>query len=200
MKRQQINIIFLLSIILLFPFVFIYPQNKPKILPLSQSVEGLSSPVVLTVLKDSHGFMWFGTQSGLYRYDGYEFEHYQYDPGDTTTISNSTIWRILCEDKKGYLWIASFDQVLNRYDFHNNKFKRYNLKSMVANQKRWIDKAYPDTHGNIWFIPNDFGIIKYSSSTDEFSKSYPVPDDLENKSNIIKTSTKLLIYLTKKMT
>jgi len=162
-----------------------YPQNQPKTLPLSQAVEGLSSPVVLSVYKDSHGFMWFGTNSGLYRYDGYEFKLFQSDPGDTTTISNATIWRILCEDKNGYLWIASIDQVLNRYDFHTNKFKRYNLKSMVANQKRWIDKAYPDAQGNIWFIPNDFGIINYSSSTDNFSKSYPDPDEIKSKQNII---------------
>ena len=63
-----------------------YPQNQSKTLPISQPVEGLSTPVVLSVFKDSRGFMWFGTQSGLYRYDGYEFKHYQYVPGDTTSL------------------------------------------------------------------------------------------------------------------
>lgn len=56
---------------------------------------------------------------------------------------------------------------------------------MVENQKRWIDKAYPDAQGNIWFIPNDFGIINYSGSADNFSKSYPVPDEIQSNSNII---------------
>ena len=41
--------------------------------------DGLTSSQVNCILKDSRGFMWFGTPAGLYRYDGYTFRHFQCD-------------------------------------------------------------------------------------------------------------------------
>ena len=42
-------------------------------------------------MKDSKGFMWFGTESGLNKYDGYEFVIYKNNPFDSTSISNNQI-------------------------------------------------------------------------------------------------------------
>ena len=49
--------------------------------------QGLSQSIINTIIKDSKGFMWFGTQSGLNKYDGYEFVIYKNNPFDSTAIS-----------------------------------------------------------------------------------------------------------------
>ena len=42
---------------------------------------GLSHGHVNVILKDRHGFIWFGTDEGLNKYDGYRFTVYKQDPG-----------------------------------------------------------------------------------------------------------------------
>lgn len=44
---------------------------------------GLSHNQVNSILKDSKGFMWFGTLSGLNRYDGYKFKIFKHSSSDT---------------------------------------------------------------------------------------------------------------------
>jgi two-component system sensor histidine kinase ChiS len=68
--------------------------------------DGLSQSEVYAILKDSQGFMWFGTVDGLNKYNGYNFIHYKHDPFDTTTLSHNHI-NTLYEDKAGNLWVGT---------------------------------------------------------------------------------------------
>ena len=45
-----------------------------------QTDDGLSQSNVLCIFQDSRGFMWFGTEDGLNKYDGYNFKIYKNDP------------------------------------------------------------------------------------------------------------------------
>ena len=62
------------------------------------TTRGLSQSTVNCILKDRFGFMWFGTQDGLNRYDGYNFQVYRNGPGDTSSISSNYIQSIVCGD------------------------------------------------------------------------------------------------------
>jgi ligand-binding sensor domain-containing protein len=46
------------------------------------TADGLSNDSVFSIIQDRHGFLWFGTQGGLNRYDGYRVTQYRNDPGD----------------------------------------------------------------------------------------------------------------------
>ncbi len=73
--------------------------------------EGLSQSHVYCILQDRLGFLWFGTQDGLNRYDGYQFKIYKKSPEDTNTISANNM-RTLVEDRWGRIWVGT-DQGLN---------------------------------------------------------------------------------------
>ncbi len=88
--------------------------------------DGISQSVIICICQDSEGFLWFGTQNGLNRFDGYSFVSYFNDPYDTTSLSNNWIFSI-AEDSTGGLWIATKGG-LNRYDKKTGLFNRINHK------------------------------------------------------------------------
>ena len=53
--------------------------------------QGLGNPNVIKVLQDKQGFIWVGTQNGLFRYDGYEFKKYHHDPDDAFSLANNYV-------------------------------------------------------------------------------------------------------------
>jgi hypothetical protein len=53
--------------------------------------DGLSQSTINCIVQDSRGFMWFGTQDGLNRYDGYEFRVYEHDRDDPHSLSNNWV-------------------------------------------------------------------------------------------------------------
>ncbi len=74
-----------------------------------------------SIVQDSRGYIWFGTATGLNRYDGYEFVIYQNDFNDSLSISDNDITE-LYQDKNGYLWIGTTDGILNKFDPLNRNF------------------------------------------------------------------------------
>ena len=53
--------------------------------------DGLSHNSVWYVMQDSDGFMWFGTNDGLNRFDGKNFKVYKHNPNDSTSIGHNFI-------------------------------------------------------------------------------------------------------------
>ncbi|MCP3681443.1 MAG: hypothetical protein GY861_02020 [bacterium] len=68
--------------------------------------QGLSQRTIHSILQDKQGFMWFATQEGLNKYDGYQFTAYLADPKDEAGLSNDYI-RAISQDSVGNLWIGS---------------------------------------------------------------------------------------------
>ncbi len=89
--------------------------------------DGISQSEILCIFQDDEGYMWFGTQNGLNKFDGYTFVKYFYDPLDSNSVSNSWIFDI-AEDANGFLWIATKGG-LNRYDKRTDRFTRISLST-----------------------------------------------------------------------
>jgi len=68
--------------------------------------DGLSNNQVNAIYKDSNGFMWFGTASGLNRYDGYDIRVYRSQKDDEESLPDSYIEDIQ-EDASGNLWVRT---------------------------------------------------------------------------------------------
>jgi signal transduction histidine kinase/ligand-binding sensor domain-containing protein len=67
--------------------------------------EGLPTNWIMTLFRDSYGFVWFGTHQGLVRYDGTNLHSYASDPDDPSTLQAPFIG-MLYEDKQRRLWIG----------------------------------------------------------------------------------------------
>ncbi len=116
------------------------------------SVEkGLSQSSVHAILQDSEGFLWFGTQDGLNRYDGYSFKIFKPSLNDTTSISDNWITD-LAEDNDGNIWIATYGGGFNKFDKKTNKFTRFTQNQINSRllPSNIINSIYFDKKENLW--------------------------------------------------
>jgi ligand-binding sensor domain-containing protein/signal transduction histidine kinase len=129
---------------------------------------GLSQSVVNCIVQDRRGFMWFGTEDGLNRYDGYDFVIYRPEPDNPASISDRWI-TVLFEDSKGNLWIGTRQGGLNRYDPTSDTFVRYtnNPDQPDTLYSNYVLSLYEDNRGFLWVGTTD-GLDRYSSATDSF--------------------------------
>ncbi len=138
--------------------------------------QGLSQISVSSIIQDSHGFLWIGTQDGLNRFDGYGFNIYRHQPSDPSSLSGSNIHSVI-EDKKGNIWVGT-KSGLNKLDRKTNSFKVYrhepgNLYSISDDNIHFL---YEDRAGTIWLKTNR-GIDKYDSMTGTFTQYLHFVDD-----------------------
>lgn len=82
--------------------------------------DGLSSNTVHTALQDSKGFMWFGTENGLNRFDGYKFTVFNNIPRDKNSLINNYVYS-LTEDNKEILWVGT-ERGVSLYDLNKKTF------------------------------------------------------------------------------
>ena len=76
-----------------------------------QFQQGLPQPTIFKILQTSDSYLWLGTPSGLYRFDGFQFTA----AADDGYPSLKSIWiQDLCEDRNHNLWIATNDAGLFR--------------------------------------------------------------------------------------
>ncbi|MBD2754849.1 ligand-binding sensor domain-containing protein [Spirosoma validum] len=108
--------------------------------------DGLTQGSVYHMLKDSRGFLWFGTQDGLNRYDGSRFRTYRPVVDEHGTIQPGSIrgGNILgmVEDPGGNLWIGT-DEGLNRYDRRRDRFDYVSVQDSTGNRKSLTSRTMP---------------------------------------------------------
>lgn len=112
--------------------------------------DGLSQVTINDIYQDRYGFLWFATQEGLNRYDGYEFKVYKNNPFDSASLSHSWVWHIQ-EDTLGYLWLGCWIG-LSRYDPRTGQFEQFNYdptdpNSLAGSRVNYLEK---DQEGRIW--------------------------------------------------
>jgi signal transduction histidine kinase/ligand-binding sensor domain-containing protein/DNA-binding response OmpR family regulator len=142
---------------------------------------GLSNNVVNTVIQDQIGFMWFATEDGLNRYDGYGFKIFRHDPENSNSISDNSIWA-LSEDRQGNIWIGTKAGVLDKYNPKTEKFTHREIKSDLTEENS-ITAIFEDSKGNIWIGTYKEGLYKLDPSTNKFDHWNANPDDEKSLSH-----------------
>lgn len=148
---------YFIKLILLLSITVIYSQTN-SINFHKLDIHGvLFNKKVNTLFIDSFGFLWIGSNSGLYKYDGHNITEYQYDVFDPYSLPNNTINSIL-EDDFNNLWIGS-ESYLICFDRKENKFKGFlkNRTSIVKNKSK---------NGEIWVKLENYGLLKVQSEKD----------------------------------
>jgi signal transduction histidine kinase/ligand-binding sensor domain-containing protein/CheY-like chemotaxis protein len=138
--------------------------------------DGLAQESVLAIAQDRDGFMWFGTQTGVSRFDGYRFTNYRNAVGDTRTLGNNWV-RVLLVDRKGRLWLGT-DGGLDRFDPSTQSFVHYlpGASTRRGNGDRHIHAIVEDGKQGLWLATSD-GLHHVDIATGKFESWYHEPLD-----------------------
>ena len=113
------------NLFLLFQFLSIYLFSQNFAIKNFSENEGFTTNRTYAILRDRDGFMWFGTQNGLYRYDGTSFKLFQHQSDNPASLAGNLIMDIK-EDSQGKIWIATNGTGLICLDKTNETFENFN--------------------------------------------------------------------------
>jgi len=130
--------------------------------------EGLSQSIVYSIIQDRKGFVWFGTEDGLNRYDGYNFTILRHDHEDPNSLSYNEV-RSIYIDSSDVIWIGTFYGGLNKYDPHTQRFTHYqNYRDDPHSLSHNNIKAIIESRdGSLW-IGTDGGLNRFDKESERF--------------------------------
>lgn len=124
---------------------------------------GLSGGAVYAICRDSRGFMWFGTSSGLDRYDGHSVRTFRHQPGDSTSLPGFAVNTIV-EAPDGDLWIKT-DQGFSLMNRQKGTFEHHARSLMrEIGSNGTPEEVFVDEAGNTWLYVLGEGCWKIDST------------------------------------
>lgn len=147
--------------------------------------DGLSQNNILTIAQDKKGFMWFGTEDGLNRFDGHEFKIFKHQENNPNSIISNSINALLVDDDSS-IWIGT-NNGLCRYFPDTEFIQHFPIDYTDVNKLNGghITSITKDDLGKIWItyigsgidiiIPNEEEIFHYTVHRDD---EYKLNNDL----------------------
>ena len=158
--------------------------------------QGLIESIVTSIIQDKKGFLWFGTWSGLEKYDGYSFKSFEHDPENPKSIDDSFI-NTLCEDRDGNIWIGT-RRGLEKYNPADDKFSHYvphraHRKNSGSN---YVLSIFEDKSGTLWIGTIGGGLSIFDRKKEKFTSYLRNDQDSSSLRNIIYDSSSIsnIIY------
>jgi len=171
---------------------------------------GLPVSIVNCLAQDSAGFIWIGSNEGLYRYDGFSFKSFYVNPQKKNTIPANWIIKIYVT-KKGLIWITTFGggAALLNQDGRVLKVINSSTCSLFSENSNLVNDVKEDKVNNTWLSSAD-GLFRVSADGARIERFDP--GSIGEQSNIIRdfildaddnlwlgTGTGLRIFDTKKL-
>ena len=134
-------------LLILFVLITGFNTNNNPIFKNINSTDGLSQHDINCITQDNQGFLWFGTNDGLNKYDSYNFKVFRPSKGTSSGISGRIIQQVV-SDPYGNLWIASLDGGLNHY---NSKFETFsNFNDKLYQFGKYVNDVTISDDGILW--------------------------------------------------
>ena len=135
--------------------------------------EGLSQATIRAIAQDSTGLMWFGTQDGLNRFDGYDFKTFYRDSQVLGTISDNHILSLASDHPRTGLWIGTQSRGLNFLDLKLERFRAYRAGQFGLNSDQ-INSLVLNANGTLW-LATGAGVTHFDPNTERVLSHLPIP-------------------------
>lgn len=162
-----------------------YSQKLTVNLSSVSSANEISQHSILSIHKDKFGLIWFGTQDGLNRYDGFKFDVYKHSDYKKSTLPSNHILSI-SEDIEGNLWLGTKANGISRFKRSKRTFKNYvhNPEDSGSLSSNNVNEVYVDKRGKLW-VATELGLNLFDEKSDKFKKFNHNSSDNETLSSSI---------------
>jgi len=162
--------------------------------------DGLSQITVSDIVEDNIGFMWFSTQNGVNRFDGYNFVQYKKDKNlDGSGPIGDFVYKLAVDKSSGDIWTAS-SSGLSRYEHKSDRFFHYPLIDSEGKQHHFVATVVYDRTGQLWAGTN-LGLFKFQVTTNSFvhikfsnNVSFRIQDIEQDSNGVIWLATSQGLY------
>jgi signal transduction histidine kinase/ligand-binding sensor domain-containing protein len=170
-----------LILFLIFLSQSVFSQNECVKFDRLKSEDGLINEYILSIYKDSKGFMWFGTYGGLDRFDSYTHKKYALETDTNYGIKNDAFFCIY-EDTQGNMWFGTAIG-LCRYVAEKDTFIFFshisNDPNSISNDK--VRQILQDESGTFWIATYGGGLNKFIPDSNKF---YNYKNDKNNPNSL----------------
>lgn len=133
------------------------------------AAQGLKNSYAIKILQGPQGYIWVGTQDGLFRYDGYQFKAFINHPDDPHSLGDNYI-QAMYIDKQQRLWIGTRSG-LSLFNHKTLKFKHYihhpdKTDSLAHN---YVMDIIEDKEGVLWVGTFGGGLSRFNAQTQNFT-------------------------------
>lgn len=170
------------------------------------SENGLSQGHILSMIQDKEGYIWFGTFSGLNRYNGYSIYTFNENRQNPKALKNKII-HSLFEDKDGCIWVGTVSG-MDKFDRKTETFQNIPQDTTSVKDKEHSRKGLSDwdirvitqdKQGNIWVGTDKTGLNRIDYKTKKityFQSGFGTPDRLSsNTINDLKVDRKNRLWI-----
>jgi ligand-binding sensor domain-containing protein len=132
-------------------------DNNPESISIFNTLHGLKSNLISSLMQDQKGNLWIGTWegNGVTKYDGQTFTNYSTEQGLTSDWINC-----IFEDRAGNIWMGTVKDGINKFD--GKTITHYSKDQGLSDNFVW--NIIQDRQGDIWIATNN-GLNKYNGST-----------------------------------
>ncbi len=168
------------ALVLLTILMCIFPNNiyASKMMNFENLTieDGLSQATAETIMQDSEGYIWIGTNDGLNRYNGSDIKVFKDNDEDQNSIISNYI-TALAEDNDRNLWVGTDEGLskINLDDYTINNYRYYDTDKKTPYSA--VLSLYVDEDGNLYMGGNT-GVYIYNKSEDKFDMILGLKDDL----------------------
>ncbi len=160
----------LIWVVLLLQALSVFAQNERYNFSKLDTYTGLSNNVVNAILKDQDGFLWFGTMSGLNRYDGYSYRVFRKNYNDSTSLLDNSILS-LYELPGGQMWVSTMGGVC----IYNSSTEKFDADingylQTLGLPAGAVSNIVKGNNGRYWFLYDNLELYSWSG-TDKKAKS-----------------------------
>lgn len=144
-----------------------------------------SSKFIRSIIQDSSGYLWFGTNNGLFRFDGLNLNIYEHNPNQPSSICHNTVNQLFIDDKN-QLWIATANGIA-KYNYDQNNFTSVDNVQISLNHlnNSYISSIFVTHSGTIYAgtLGNGLNIYHPESKTFEYISINPTQSSEANYVN-----------------
>lgn len=190
LKRCYISIWVFLIVFIFFTPIIVKAEEEDINFKRINIEDGLSQASVESIFQDNYGYMWFGTEDGLNRYDGHNFDVFKYEGSKKNNINGiiSNIVSDVLQDKDGDLLIAT-SKGLSKIDNKTGKIVSYTYdeknNNSLSHYNIW--DIFIDSKNRIW-VGTENGLNIFFKEKGTFKRIYIKETNLNGDPNNFVTS------------